>query len=80
MERAFARIRSVTVLSALFVIGIISQLHAQSGWTLEQCVDHALEHNLTIENRALDIVSSSSEKERALGLFLPNLNGYASHG
>lgn len=53
---------------------------AQTGWTLQRCLDHAFEHNLQIKLAELGEVSASIGTQSAKGAFLPNLNGNASHG
>lgn len=49
-------------------------------WTLQACINHAFEHNLTIRRVQLGALQADAVKENAIGAFLPNLNGSASHG
>ncbi|HKX85485.1 MAG TPA: TolC family protein [Flavobacterium sp.] len=49
-------------------------------WTLEECVNHAIQHNITIKQSELDKQSSEISKKDALGNFLPSITGVASHG
>lgn len=49
-------------------------------WTLEECVNHAIQHNITIKQSELDKQSSEISKKDALGNFLPSITGSASHG
>ena len=49
-------------------------------WSLQRCIDHAFEHNLTIRRVQLGTLQADAAKEGAVGAFLPNLNGSASHG
>ncbi|OCB74377.1 TolC family protein [Flavobacterium crassostreae] len=48
-------------------------------WTLEQCVAHAIEHNISIQQAALDSQVAEIDKKGAFGAFLPSLNTSASH-
>ena len=48
-------------------------------WTLSECVNYALEHNISIKQTELDIKTSTIDKRGAVGSFLPSLNGNASH-
>lgn len=48
-------------------------------WTLTECVNYALEHNISIKQTELDIKTSTIDKRGAVGSFLPSLNGNASH-
>ncbi|WP_158975584.1 TolC family protein [Cellulophaga sp. L1A9] len=43
-------------------------------WTLQECVEYAVENNLTIEQFELDLENVQLEKSDALGDFLPDLN------
>ena len=57
-----------------------AQLFAQEVWTLQRCIDHAFEHNLSLQEARLGEVSATIGEEAAIGAFLPSLNGSASHG
>ena len=48
-------------------------------WTLEECVQYALEHNITIKQTELDSQISQLDKSTAIGNFLPSINGTATH-
>jgi len=54
--------------------------HSQTKkWTLEECIYHALEHNITIKNTALDLEIADIDKTGAIGNFLPTINASTSH-
>jgi outer membrane protein len=54
--------------------------HSQSKkWTLRECVDYALENNISVKQTELDIKTSSIDKRGAIGSFLPSVNANASH-
>ncbi|MBE7647058.1 TolC family protein [Tenacibaculum finnmarkense] len=65
----------IVILAALFtsIAGF-----SQKQWTLKQCVNHALENNITIKQNKLQIKLAEKDTEIAKGNFLPNLNGSAS--
>ena len=48
-------------------------------WTLEECVQYALEHNITIKQTELDAQITQLDKSTAIGNFLPTLNANANH-
>lgn len=48
---------------------------SQKQWTLKECVDRALEKNITIQQNKLNVQTAEKEVEIAKGNFLPNLNG-----
>ena len=49
-------------------------------WTLEQCVDHALENNITILQAENSLLSSEQDVISAKGNFLPLINSNLSGG
>lgn len=48
-------------------------------WTIKECVNYALTHNISIMQSDLDIKSAAIDQKSALGSFLPTLNADASH-
>lgn len=48
-------------------------------WTLEECVDYAVQHNISIKQTELDRETATVTKKDAMGRFLPTINGQASH-
>lgn len=62
----------------LFSCSLLS--HAQGKkWTLQECVNYALEHNISIKQTELDGQTALIDKRGAFGRFLPSLNANASH-
>lgn len=52
---------------------------AQQAWDLRQCIDYAIEHNLTIKQQEENRNQSEVDLHTAKWSRLPNLNGSASH-
>src|SRR5690606_1508541 len=52
---------------------------AQKKWTLEECVAHAIDNNVSIKQIELDNKLAEIDIKDAFGNFLPNLNATASH-
>ncbi len=52
---------------------LISQAQVKQ-WSLQECVEHALENNITINQSALNIESADIDKSDAFGNFLPSIN------
>lgn len=46
-------------------------------WTLQECVDYAVAHNIDVRSRALQGGSARLDVEEARNSFLPTLSGYA---
>lgn len=68
----------------LFVIVLISfisgKLISQNTWSLEDCIAHAMQHNIEIKKQVLTEQHSRYNVEQSYANFLPNLNAQASQG
>ena len=62
----------------LILVGTFAQAQEKK-WTLRECVDYALEKNISIQQAQLDNESIAIDKKDALGNFLPSANASASH-
>lgn len=58
---------------AIFAVSV----QAQEGWTLRQCIDYAIEHNISIRRTANAAEQSAVSVNTAKWARLPNLNGSA---
>ncbi len=58
-----------------FVIFLPISLYSQSVWTLEQCIQHAYEHNVTIQQRIIAMQSDEIRLKMAKNAWLPTLSG-----
>ncbi|MGB5362183.1 MAG: TolC family protein, partial [Aureibaculum sp.] len=68
----------LSILVSLFVI--ITSFSQDKKWTLKECVDYALENNISIKQNELRVQISEEDVISAKGNFLPNLNGSISPG
>lgn len=50
----------------------------QKEWTLEECITHALENNISVKQSELELENADVDKLEAIGNFLPTLNANAS--
>ncbi len=62
----------------LIVIITISAQSQQKKWTLIECVQYALENNISVKQSELDIESADIERLTAIGNFIPSLNANAA--
>lgn len=51
----------------------------QKEWTLEECVNYALENNIQVKQAELDLENSEIDKMDAIGNFIPSVNGQATN-
>ena len=57
---------------------VISSFGQQKTWTLQECVDYALENNITIKQTQLDALIAEENITTAKANFLPTVSGSAS--
>ena len=58
-----------------FVLTISTSANAQvKKWTLSECVQYALDNNISVKQSELDLAATDIEKMSAAGAFLPSLN------
>lgn len=63
------------------LLAVMLNLSVQSqNWTLKQCIEYALEHNLTLQNQQLMVDNSQIQYNQAKSNLLPSLNANASSG
>lgn len=67
---------SITIILLLFAV-TFSSAQARK-WTLQECVEYAVENNLTVEQYELDLENAKIDKSDAIGNLLPSLNGSTS--
>lgn len=63
--------RTVSILIVLVTISLQAQ---NKKWTLIECVQYALENNISVKQSELDIETADIERLTALGNFIPSLN------
>jgi outer membrane protein len=68
-----------SILIALLLFGVFVNAQDKK-WTLLDCVNHALENNISIEQSELDVDLANINKSQALSNFLPSLNANGSYG
>lgn len=54
-------------------------INAQERYTLKECVQRAIEKNISIKNSRLDLLNSSENKKTAIGNFFPSFNISGNH-
>lgn len=64
----------------VFMILCISVSAQQKKWTLQECVSHALENNITVKQSENTLLSNEQDIIAAKGQFLPSVSANASQG
>lgn len=62
------------ILFLCFTQGFSQESEAKTKWTLEACIKHAFENNISIKQSQLDIEDANIDKSDAFGNFLPSFN------
>lgn len=63
----------IALLFCLYAFSVV----AQKKWTLEECVEYALQHNISVKQSELQVASAALSKKDAFGNFLPTVNASA---
>lgn len=75
--------RFIIVLTAFFLLNIgKGNLYAQEKstlWSLEECIAHALKHNISIKDAQLDLELMEVDVLQAKSNYLPSVNGQATN-
>ena len=71
---------SSILLSCLLLLpaGMKAEGNAPKQWTLRDCIDYALEHNITIQRNRISAESAQEDVKTAKADFLPSLSGNIS--
>jgi len=65
-----------SIIIILLLFGVFAQAQNKK-WTLKECVQHALENNISVKQSELDMQLADIEKLTAKGNFLPSINAGA---
>ena len=69
--RGFIRLRSISLCISVSLCS--TSIKAQS-WTMQQCMQYAVEHNHEVKQAALRLDNYKAQKTGAIGQFLPSVN------
>ena len=71
---------SLIILSCLLVlpVGMKAEDDMPKQWKLRDCIDYALEHNITIRRNRINVESTQEDVKTAKADFLPSLSGNVS--
>ena len=71
---------SLIILSCLLLLpaGMKAEDDMPKQWTLRNCIDYALEHNITIRRNHINVESTQEDVKTAKADFLPSLSGNIS--
>ncbi|WP_225036808.1 TolC family protein [Winogradskyella sp. SM1960] len=62
-----------SIIVTLLLFGVIVQGQNKK-WTLQECVEYALENNISVKQSELDVLATDIERLSAVGNFLPSIS------
>jgi outer membrane protein len=65
------------VLFAAFLSGIVLTRAQDNNWTLERCIQYAIDNNISVKQKQLEADVATETVKASQAAFLPNLNGNA---
>lgn len=71
--------KKYSLLTLLLFFALFATAQEGDKWTLQECVNYALENNISIQQSELNLELSEIEKLDAIGNFLPNVNASATN-
>jgi len=71
---------TLTLLAILWVGTINISAQTDSLWTLQRCIDYALEHNLSVQNQQLNVDLNEVNLFQSKMVLAPTLNANANYG
>ena len=71
------KVKSIRALSLFTVLSAtIAVANAQKQWTLDECITYAIDHNVNIQQRAIQIQKSKVSLETSNNAWLPEVNAH----
>src|SRR5512133_3287035 len=71
-------IRTIFTLSYLLFVALFASLHAQEVWSLEKCINYALDNNIKIKQGFISTEYQQNQLKQSKNSRLPNLTGQMS--
>ena len=76
--------RMISLIAATIMLFVFTGAQGQQTWSLQKCIDYALENNIQVKQQALNTEYYSNQRDQAKYNRLPNLNAnvqnYSSYG
>lgn len=70
----------IFILFFSFLLSVQLQAQENKIWSLEECINYALENNIDVKKQSLNINLQEEELLQSKLGILPNVNGFVSHG
>ncbi|WP_396602269.1 TolC family protein [Algibacter sp. R77976] len=67
------------IMVSLFLLSFVFSFAQEKVWTLQECVNHALENNISVKQSQNTLLSNQQDIIASKGQFLPSVSANASH-
>src|ERR1035437_5615431 len=71
-------IRTIFTITYLLFVALFASLHAQEVWSLQKCINYALDNNIKIKQGVISTQYQQNQLKQTKYSRLPNLNGSLS--
>ncbi|MBZ9729539.1 TolC family protein [Salegentibacter sp. JZCK2] len=71
--------KKYSLLTIFLFSALFAQAQENNKWTLQECVNYALENNISVKQSELDVEMAELGRRDAIGNFLPNVNASATN-
>lgn len=71
--------KKYSLLTIFLFSALFAKAQENNTWTLQECVNYALENNIQVKQSELDVELAELGRRDAIGNFLPNVNASASN-
>lgn len=71
-------IRTIFTITCLLIVGQLTTLQAQEIWSLEKCINYALDNNIKIKQGVISTKYQQNQLKQTRSSRLPNMNGSMS--
>src|SRR5664279_3130025 len=71
-------IRTIFTITYLLFVALFASLHAQEVWSLQKCINYALDNNIKIKQGVISTQYQQNQLKQTRFSRLPNLNGQVS--
>jgi outer membrane protein len=71
-------IRTIFTITYLLFVALFASLHAQEVWSLQKCINYALDNNIKIKQGLISTQYQQNQLKQSQNSRLPNLNGQVS--
>ena len=66
-------------MTTVFILLLTTLMYGQKKWTLQECIDYAMQNNITLQQSRLKKQSATEEKKQSQAALFPSLSASTNH-